>query len=81
MLGIAFGTRPEFIKLKPVMDALHGQKPFRVIFTGQHKDLVNNIPNELDLVEITINDGRNRRTNWNNRYTKEEWDAWNKRKE
>jgi|TARA_R110002020_G_scaffold101898_5_gene239643 UDP-N-acetylglucosamine 2-epimerase (non-hydrolysing) len=60
MLGIAFGTRPEFIKLKPVMDALHGQKPFRVIFTGQHKDLVNNIPNELDLVEITINDGRNR---------------------
>tara|TARA_R110002124_G_scaffold66852_2_gene181726 strand:- start:1169 stop:2167 length:999 start_codon:yes stop_codon:yes gene_type:complete len=60
MLGIAFGTRPEYIKLKPVMDVLIGKKPFKVIFTGQHKDLVKNIPSEFDLIEIDIVDGKNR---------------------
>ena len=41
MLGIAFGTRPEFIKLKPIIEELKRQDvPFRLIFTGQHEDLI-----------------------------------------
>ena len=41
MIGIAFGTRPEWIKIKPVCQELNRRSvPFAVIFTGQHKDLV-----------------------------------------
>lgn len=41
MLGIAFGTRPEWLKIKPVVDELIEQNvPYRLIFTGQHEDLV-----------------------------------------
>lgn len=41
MLGIAFGTRPEWLKIKPVAEELKRAKiPFGLIFTGQHEDLV-----------------------------------------
>ena len=41
MIGVAFGTRPEWIKIKPVCQELKRRSvPFAVIFTGQHKDLV-----------------------------------------
>ena len=41
MIGLAFGTRPEWIKIKPVCQELKRRAiPFRVIFTGQHKDLI-----------------------------------------
>lgn len=41
MLGIAFGTRPEWLKIKPVCIELKERNiPFQLIFTGQHKDLV-----------------------------------------
>ena len=41
MIGIAFGTRPEWIKIKPVcLELKRRSVPFTVIFTGQHKDLV-----------------------------------------
>ena len=41
MLGIAFGTRPEWIKIEPVCVELRERNiPFQLIFTGQHKDLV-----------------------------------------
>ena len=60
MLGIAFGTRPEFVKLKPIMDCMDGKKPFRVIFTGQHEHLVKEFPSHYDVVRIKIKDGSNR---------------------
>lgn len=40
MLAIAFGTRPEWIKLKPLLAQLEGKIPFKLIFTGQHTTLV-----------------------------------------
>lgn len=36
MLLIAYGTRPEFIKLKPLLPLLRGRIAHRVLFTGQH---------------------------------------------
>jgi UDP-N-acetylglucosamine 2-epimerase (non-hydrolysing) len=45
MLGIAFGTRPEWLKIKPVVEELEKRKiPFQLIFTGQHEDLVKDVP-------------------------------------
>lgn len=60
MILIIYGTRPEFIKVKPLIDELTIEKiPFKTLFTGQHKDLVtfkadfnlnmvNNTNNRLD---------------------------------
>ena len=46
MLGIAFGTRPEWLKIKPVVAELEKQGvPHKLIFTGQHNTLIN----ELDI--------------------------------
>lgn len=40
MLLITFGTRPEWIKIRPVIDKIHGQIDYRLICTGQHNDLI-----------------------------------------
>lgn len=41
MLLIAYGTRPEWLKVKPIIEVLTKKKlQFRTVFTGQHKDLV-----------------------------------------
>ena len=45
MILISFGTRPEYIKLKPLMDKLEqdckgNSLGYKTLFTGQHKDLV-----------------------------------------
>jgi len=40
MILIAFGTRPEWIKIKPVVDKLHGKVPVSLLFTGQHTSLI-----------------------------------------
>ena len=40
MLLISFGTRPEWIKIKPVVDAIQDKVPFKILFTGQHTSLV-----------------------------------------
>tara|TARA_R110002020_G_scaffold142235_2_gene314356 strand:+ start:21279 stop:22289 length:1011 start_codon:yes stop_codon:yes gene_type:complete len=37
MILLSYGTRPEWIKLKPIVDKL--QLPHRILFTGQHEDL------------------------------------------
>ena len=39
-LLIAFGTRPEWIKIKPVVDKIPHHVPYRILFTGQHTSLV-----------------------------------------
>ena len=31
MLLISFGTRPEWIKIKPIVDKIDGQVPYRII--------------------------------------------------
>ena len=39
MILICFGTRPEWLKIKPLLPYLN----YKLLFTGQHKDLVENI--------------------------------------
>ncbi len=40
MILVCYGTRPEIIKLAPVIDELKARGlPFKTVFTGQHKDL------------------------------------------
>ena len=56
MVLICYGTRPEWIKLKPLIEKLKGIIPFKVLFTGQHKDIANF---EFDY-SLKINDGQNR---------------------
>lgn len=37
-----FGTRPEWLKIKPILSLL-GTNSYKLLFTGQHEDLLNNI--------------------------------------
>ena len=62
MILISYGTRPEYIKLKPVMDKLEqsckgNSLGYKTLFTGQHKDLVKQ---KADY-NIDIKNGNNRR--------------------
>jgi UDP-N-acetylglucosamine 2-epimerase (non-hydrolysing) len=55
MLLIAYGTRPEWLKIKPIIQELKYNKiPFLTLFTGQHKDIIENdvIPD----LKIAINE-------------------------
>ena len=59
MLLISFGTRPEWIKIKPVIDAIDGKVPFRILFTGQHTSLVEEyLKDTFVLNEIGSGDNR-----------------------
>tara|TARA_R110000824_G_scaffold140927_2_gene307268 strand:- start:39 stop:1055 length:1017 start_codon:yes stop_codon:yes gene_type:complete len=58
VLLIAFGTRPEYIKIKPVIDAIHGHIPYKLLFTGQHVDLLASL--QEDLRRLKIESGENR---------------------
>lgn len=42
MLIVAYGTRPEWIKIKPLIEELdkRGDIPYKLLFTGQHTDLL-----------------------------------------
>ena len=40
MLLIAFGTRPEWLKIRPVIDTIEGKIPYRLLYTGQHTDII-----------------------------------------
>jgi UDP-N-acetylglucosamine 2-epimerase (non-hydrolysing) len=41
MILLTYGTRPEYIKVKPLIDILKlNLIPFKTLFTGQHKDIV-----------------------------------------
>ena len=53
MLLICYGTRPEYLKVKPLIEELSGRMEFRTLFTGQHVDLVD----EKADFEIDIKDG------------------------
>jgi len=36
---LSYGTRPEYIKISPVIEKIKGEIEYRVLFTGQHEDL------------------------------------------
>jgi UDP-N-acetylglucosamine 2-epimerase len=42
MILLTYGTRPEYIKIKPLIDKLKFNNiNYKILFTGQHKDIVN----------------------------------------
>lgn len=56
MLVISFGTRPEWIKIKPVIDKIQGKIPFKLLFTGQHTSLIDNSINDYEYEKLKIDD-------------------------
>lgn len=58
MMLICFGTRPEYVKIKPVISAIDGHIPYRLLFTGQHTDLLSKIDEPVE--RLTIQPGDNR---------------------
>jgi len=62
MILLAYGTRPEYIKIKPLIEIFDKEEfPYRVLFTGQHKDLLKEQITDYQ-IEI-IDDGNNRLDN------------------
>ena len=57
MILISFGTRPEYIKIKPLFEFLKKEN-YRLVFTGQHVDLLSDVEEEIQRIEII--DGPNR---------------------
>ena len=39
MILLCYGTRPEWIKIKPLIKTFQDKIPFRVLFSGQHEDI------------------------------------------
>ena len=58
MMLICFGTRPEYIKIKPLLKVFEGQINYKLLFTGQHVDLLSNI--KEDITRLEIQEGVNR---------------------
>jgi len=48
-ISVILGTRPEAIKLAPVVHAMAEHARVRVILTGQHKEMVDDLLSDLDL--------------------------------
>ena len=58
MMLICFGTRPEYIKIKPILEVFKGKIPHKILFTGQHTDLLSHIKDNVH--RLHIKDGPNR---------------------
>lgn len=56
MILFCFGTRPEWLKIKPVISLLE-KKDYKLLFTGQHVDLLKDV--EVDY-EIQVKDSNQR---------------------
>ena len=53
---LCFGTRPEWLKIKPLIRLMH-RSEYKLLFTGQHTDLLKDV--EVDY-KITISENSNR---------------------
>jgi len=59
LILISFGTRPEFIKVKPIIEKL--EIPHKLLFTGQHEDLLKNIDlTKRKVHKLSVCRGQNR---------------------
>ena len=58
MILISFGTRPEYIKIKPLIKSFEGVIPYRLLFTGQHTDLLSHIGGDVDRMYIGTGENR-----------------------
>jgi len=57
MILLTYGTRPEYIKVKPLMDAMTKRGlSYKTLFTGQHKDIVpKGADYELEMIDYPGN--------------------------
>lgn len=57
MILLTYGTRPEYIKIKPLITEFKKENiPFKILFTGQHKDIANgNYDFMLNMTEMSTN--------------------------
>ena len=57
MILLSYGTRPEYIKIKPLIDKLiETNIKFKILFTGQHNDIVTKTSDyHLDFKDYTTN--------------------------
>ena len=40
MILLSYGTRPEWIKIKPIIDVfIENNVPYKILFTGQHTQI------------------------------------------
>lgn len=60
MILICFGTRPEWIKIKPLLDEIGNSIPYRLVCTGQHIDLLDNSIKDYSVEYMSIIPGWNR---------------------
>ena len=60
MLLIAFGTRPEYIKIKPLLREFDRSIPYALLFTGQHTSLLEKVISTTDVRQLEIINGKNR---------------------
>lgn len=62
MILICFGTRPEWLKIKPLLDVIEN---FKIFFTGQHEDLLVNELNQYSdkIIRAQIHSNSNNRLN------------------
>jgi len=60
LILVSFGTRPEWIKIKPLIKKLDGNVEYKLLFTGQHEDLLSNLKNKENITRLKIRQGKNR---------------------
>ena len=61
MILLTFGTRPEFIKIKPLINVFEKNGyPYKVLFTGQHTNLLPNGAGPLIDYKLEMKNGPNR---------------------
>ncbi len=55
MILLAFGTRPEYIKIDPLIKEFTKQGiPFKTLFTGQHKDLLKEVKADFEFEIVSV---------------------------
>jgi len=55
MILVCYGTRPEVIKLSPVIKELrHRGLPFKVVFTGQHRELYEDVSDLVPMPDYNL---------------------------
>lgn len=60
MILLSFGTRPEWIKIRPLLEEMKDKIPYKLLFTGQHVDLLAKVGLSDTLTRLEIKDGSNR---------------------
>lgn len=57
MILLTYGTRPEYIKIKPLIKEFKNYKiPFKILFTGQHKDIaIGDFDFKIEMSEFSNN--------------------------